>query len=186
MATRRTAAGGQDRLSDPADGAGQPDFPTAARLAGRRLGPCDPVGARLAEDRHMASPRLIPVALRAAPVVTLTVLLGWAIWDVSAIGDGRWIAALFAILGIGTAALVVSFVFHWRGIRAIGLIAIGAGYVGAHALVLGVQLVPALVFLSGLISQGELRILAGRFEPPAVRVPTGTSKVSFGRILSVC
>src|SRR5207244_13296744 len=93
MATRRTAAGGQDRLSDPADGAGQPDFPTAARLAGRRLGPCDAVGARLAEDRHMASPRLIPVALRAAPVVTLTVLLGWAIWDVSAIGDGRWIAA---------------------------------------------------------------------------------------------
>src|SRR5256712_724760 len=165
MATRRTAAGGQNRLSDPADGAGQPDFPTAARLAGRRLGPCDAVGARLAEDRHMASPRLIPVALRAAPVVTLTVLLGWAIWDVSAIGDGRWIAALFAILGIGTAALVVSFVFHWRGIRAIGLIAIGAGYVGAHALVLGVQLVPALVFLSVLISQVELRILAERFAP---------------------
>src|SRR3989442_5725325 len=121
MATRRTAAGGQDRLSDPADGAGQPDFPTAARLAGRRLGPCDAVGARLAEDRHMASPRLIPVALRAAPVVTLTVLLGWAISDVSAIGDCRWIAALFAILGIGTASLAVSFVFYRRRIRGIVL-----------------------------------------------------------------
>src|SRR5438128_10178246 len=133
MATRRTAAGGPDRVPDPADGAGQPDFPTAARLAGRRLGPCEAVGARLAEDRHMASPRLIPVALRAAPVVTLTVLLGWAIWEVSAIGDGRWIAALFATLGIGTAASVVSSVFHWPRIRAIGPIAIGAGYVGPHS-----------------------------------------------------
>src|SRR3989442_3897483 len=123
MATRRTAAGGQNRLSDPADGAGQPDFPTAARLAGRRLGSRDPVGARLAEDRHMASPRVIPVALRTAPVVTLALLLGWAISDVSAIGDGRWIVALFAILGIGAAALTASFVFPWRGIRAIGLTA---------------------------------------------------------------
>jgi len=113
----------------------------------------------------MASPRLIPVALRAAPVVTLAVLLGWASWDVSTIGDGRWIAALFAILGIGATALILSFVFHWRGIRALGLIAIGSGYVGAHALVLGVQLVPALVFLSVLISQVELRILAERFAP---------------------
>ena len=113
----------------------------------------------------MASPRVIPVALRAAPVVTVAVLLGWAVWDVSAIGEGRWVVALFGILGIGAAALILSFVFHWRGIRAIGLIAIGAGYVGAHAFVLGVQLVPALVFLSVLISQVELRILAERFAP---------------------
>ena len=113
----------------------------------------------------MASPRVIPVALRAAPVVTVAVLLGWAAWDVSAIGEGRWVVALFGILGIGAAALIFSFVFHWRGIRAIGLIAIGAGYVGAHAFVLGVQLVPALVFLSVLISQVELRILAERFAP---------------------
>lgn len=113
----------------------------------------------------MASSRLIPVALRAAPVVSLAVLLGWAIWDVSAIGDGRWITALLPVLGIGAAALITSFVFRWRGIRAIGLIAIGAGYVGAHALVLGVQVVPGLVFLSVLISQVELRILAERFAP---------------------
>ena len=113
----------------------------------------------------MASPRLIPWALRAAPVVTLAALLGWAIWDVSAIGDGRWIATLLAILGVGAAVLIISSVFHWRGIRAIGLIAIGTGYVAAHAFVLGVQLVPALVFLSVLISQVEQRILAARFAP---------------------
>jgi hypothetical protein len=113
----------------------------------------------------MASPRLIPLALQAAPVVTLAALLGWAIWDVSAIRDGRWIAALLPILGVGAVVLVLSSVFHWRAIRAIGLIAIGAGYVAAHAFVLGVQLVPALVFTSVLISQVELRILAGRFAP---------------------
>jgi len=113
----------------------------------------------------MASTQLIPPALRAAPVVTLALLVGWAVLDVSAIGDGRWAAALLAILGIGAAAVILSVVLRWRRIRPIGLIAIGATYVGAHAFVLGVQLVPALVFLSVLISQVELRILAERFAP---------------------
>ena len=113
----------------------------------------------------MASTQLIPSALRAAPVATLALLVGWAILDVSAIGDGRWAAALLAVLGIGVAAVILSVVLRWRGIRPIGLIAIGAAYVGAHAFVLGVQLVPALVFLSVLISQAELRILAERFAP---------------------
>lgn len=113
----------------------------------------------------MASPRLIPIALRAAPAMVLAFLLGWAIWDVSAIGDGRWDVALLVILSLGAVAMVVSFVFHWRGIRVVGLIAIGAAYIGAHALILGVQLVPALVFLSMLISHVELRVLAERFAP---------------------
>ncbi|TLZ96916.1 MAG: hypothetical protein E6J97_08670 [Methanobacteriota archaeon] len=113
----------------------------------------------------MASTQLIPPSLRAAPVVTLALLVGWAVLDVSAIGDGRWAAALLAILGIGAAAVILSVVLRWRGIRPIGLLAIGAAYVGAHAFVLGVQLVPALVFLSLVISQAELRILAERFAP---------------------
>src|SRR5947209_8173515 len=162
---RRTAAGGPDRSPNPAHGARQPDLAAAARRASHRLGPGDPVGARPQEDRHMASTQLIPSALRAAPVVTLALLVGWAILDVSAIGDGRWAAALLAILGIGVAAVILSVVLRWRGIRPIGLIAIGAAYVGVHAFVLGVQLVPALVFLSVLISQVELRILAERFAP---------------------
>jgi len=113
----------------------------------------------------MAATQLIPSALRAAPVVTLALLVGWAVLDVSAIGDGRWAAALLAVLGIGAAAIILSVVLRWRGIRPVGLIAIGASYVGAHAFVLGVQLVPALVFLSVMISQAELRILAERFVP---------------------
>ena len=113
----------------------------------------------------MASTHLIPSALRAAPVATLAFLVGWAILDVSTIGDARWTAGLSAVLGIGAAAVILSVVLRWRGIRPVGLIAIGAAYVGAHAFVLGVQLVPALVFLSVLISQVELRILAERFAP---------------------
>ena len=113
----------------------------------------------------MASTQLIPSALRAAPVVTLAFLVGWAVLDVSAIGDGRWTAGLLAVLGIGAAAVILSVVLRWRGIRPVGLIAIGAAYIGAHAFVLGVQLVSALVFLSFLISQAELRILAERFAP---------------------
>src|SRR2546429_4939529 len=111
----------------------------------------------------MASTQLIPSALRAAPVVTLAFLVGWAVLAVSAIGDGRWAAGLLAVLGIGAAAVILSVVLRWRGIRPIGLLAIGAAYVGAHAFVLGVQLVPALVFLSLVISQAELRILPERF-----------------------
>src|SRR2546428_376281 len=165
METRAAAAGGQDRVPNPADRAGQPDLAASARRAGGRLGSRDPVGARLEEDRHMASTRLIPVALQTAPVVMPALLVGWAMLDVSAIGDGRWSAALFTVLLTGVAAVILSAVLHGRRIRAIGPIAVGAAYVGAHAFVLGVQLMPALVFLSVLISQVELRILAERFSP---------------------
>ncbi len=113
----------------------------------------------------MASTHVIPTALRAAPGVTLALLVGWATFDLASIGDSRWSAALFVVLAIGAAAVLFSVVLRWRGIRALGLSAIGASYVGAHALVLGVQLVPALVFLSVLISQVELRILSERFAP---------------------
>src|SRR5437867_11874003 len=117
MEARRTAAGRSDRPPNPAHGAGQPDLAAAARRAGRRLGPGDPVGARPQEDRHMASTQLIPSALRAAPVVTLALLVGWAILDVSAIGDGRWAAALLAVLGIGGVGVILSVVLRWRGLR---------------------------------------------------------------------
>src|SRR3989442_13450211 len=112
MAAGRAARGGPHRVPDLANGAGQPDFSAATRLTGRRLGSCDAVGTRLEEDRDMASPRLIPLALRAAPVVTLAALLGWAIWDVSAMRDGRWIAVLLSIVGVGAAVLLLSSAFH--------------------------------------------------------------------------
>src|SRR5439155_628090 len=91
---------GPDRIPDPADGARQPDLAAATRLASRRLGSRDAAGARPTEDRHVASTRLIPVALRAAPGVTLALLVGWATLDVYAIGEPRWSAALFTVLSV--------------------------------------------------------------------------------------
>src|SRR2546429_9578317 len=127
----------------------------------------------------MASTQLIPSALRAAPVVTLAFLVGWAVLAVSAIGDGRWAAGLLAVLGIGAAAVILSVVLRWRGIRPIGLLAIGAAYVGAHAFVLGVHLVPALVFLSLVISQADRRFLAKRSAPPYQPAPRDQERIRF-------
>src|SRR3989442_13595487 len=108
METRAAAAGGQDRVPNPADRAGQPDLAASARRAGGRLGSRDPVGARLEEDRHMASTRLIPAALQPAPVVMLALLVGGAMLDVSAIGAGRWGAGLCTFLFTSEPAATLS------------------------------------------------------------------------------
>src|SRR5207247_372225 len=49
--------------------------------------------------------------------------------------------------------------------RCRGLLALGTTYVVSHAFVLGLQVLAALVFVSLLIAQVELRILAERFAP---------------------
>src|SRR5439155_1101302 len=54
---------------------------------------------------------------------------------------------------------------HRRWARWSGLLALGTTYVVSHAFVLGIQVLPALVFVSLLIAQVELRILAERFAP---------------------
>src|SRR5207253_7499389 len=86
---RGAAPGGPDRIPDPADGARQPDLAAATRLASRRLGSRDAAGARPTQDRHVAPTRLIALALRAAPGVTLALLIGWAPPEAYAIGSPR-------------------------------------------------------------------------------------------------
>src|SRR5438046_7421751 len=49
--------------------------------------------------------------------------------------------------------------------RWIGLVALGSTYVVAHSFALGIQLTAALAFLSLMIVQVEIRILAERFAP---------------------
>ena len=113
----------------------------------------------------MAATRLVPVALRGAPQVTLAVLGTWAVLDVLGIHDGRWsLAFLIVVLG-GLSFIVLSAAFHWDSIRPIGLVGLGGGYVTAHAFFLGLDVVPALIFLTLLIGHVELRILAERFAP---------------------
>ena len=113
----------------------------------------------------MAATRLVPVALRGAPQATLAILGTWAVLDVLGIRDGRWsLAFLIVVLG-GLSFIVLSAAFRWDSIRPIGLGGLGGGYVTAHAFFLGLDVVPALIFLTLLIGHVELRILAERFAP---------------------
>ena len=95
----------------------------------------------------MASTRLIPVALRAAPGVTLALLVGWATLDVYAIGEPRWSAALFTILSIGVAAVTLSVVVP---ILAADLAV--AGIVPATTIPTAIALAGALVAVVALLA----------------------------------
>ena len=113
----------------------------------------------------MAASRVIPGVLRAAPLAALAFLVVWGASDVLAIGDRRWSLSLLEALVAGVVLLGVSAAIRSRFVRAMGLLTVGASYLIAHAFVLGVPLVPALLFVSILIVHVELRILAERFAP---------------------
>ena len=113
----------------------------------------------------MAASRVIPGVLRAAPLAALGFLVVWAASDFLAIGDRRWSLSLLEALVAGVVLLGVSAAIRSRFVRAMGLLTVGASYLIAHAFVLGVPLVPALLFVSILIVHVELRILAERFAP---------------------
>src|SRR2546427_272076 len=95
----------------------------------------------------MAATQLIPSALRAAPVVTLAFLVGWAVLDVSAVGDGRWAAGLLAVLGIGAAAVILSVV----GPILAAALAV-AGIVPATTIPTAIALAGALVAVVALLA----------------------------------
>jgi hypothetical protein len=113
----------------------------------------------------MAASRVIGTALRAAPSVAFALLVVWSIADLLSIPDPRRAFPLLGLAAAGVALLVLGTRFHSRSTRTAGLICVGAVYLVAHTFVLGIDLVPALVFLSVLIVQVELRILAERFAP---------------------
>jgi len=112
----------------------------------------------------MAAPRLTS-PLQAVPLALLVVLEVWVAIDLSSIGDRRWAVGLGLVWIASILLFALSAVFRWRLARWIGLVALGSAYVVMHAFVLGVQLLPALAFISLLIAQVELRILAERFAP---------------------
>ncbi len=113
----------------------------------------------------MAASRVISIALKAAPLATLALLVVWSIVDMLSIPDPRRAFPLVGVVAVGVALLFFGARFRSRSTRTLGLICIGADYLIAHAFVLGVDLVPALVFLSVLIVHVELRVLAERFAP---------------------
>ena len=113
----------------------------------------------------MAASRMIAIVLRAAPSVTLALLVVWSILDVLSIPDPRRGFPLLGLAAAGVAFLLLDPKFRARSTRTLGLVCIGAAYLIAHAVILGIDLVPALVFISVLIIQVELRVLAERFAP---------------------
>ena len=113
----------------------------------------------------MASPRVSAPALRFAPTALLIGLEAWVAWELVSIFDRRWTAGLSALFAVNLVALALARVARRRWPRWIGLLALGSTYVLAHAFALGIQLVAALLFVSLMIVQIELRILAERFAP---------------------
>lgn len=105
------------------------------------------------------------MALRAAPLATLAALALWAASDALVIGGGRGSVLVLESLAFGIAALVAAAAFRWTWVRPIGLGAVAIAYGAAHVFFLGIQLLPALVFLVVLICHVELRILEARFAP---------------------
>jgi len=107
----------------------------------------------------------VTTGLRAVPLALLVALEAWVVIDLLSVDNVRW-AAVFGVVWIANLAfLAVAAVSRWRFARWAGLVGLGGAYVGMHAFVLGVQLLPALVFVSLMIAQVELRILAERFAP---------------------
>ena len=113
----------------------------------------------------MAASRVVAITMREAPSATVALLVVWLIVDVLSIPDSRRGFPLLGLVAAGVALLLLGANFQARSTRTFGIVCIGAAYLIAHAVVLGIDLVPALVFISVLIIQVELRVLAERFAP---------------------
>lgn len=103
--------------------------------------------------------------LSAVPLVVLGSLQVWAFIDLVSASHTRESIPLGLLWAAGAVFLAVGDISRWRWTRWVGLPALVGAYLGLHAFVLGVQLLPALGFVTLLIVQVELRILADRFGP---------------------
>jgi len=131
----------------------------------------------------MASSRLMSPTLRWTPIAILALLESWVAWDLLAVPDRRWITALALPFVANLAFLLLSRGAHRRWARWCGLLALSTTYVVSHAFALGVQVLPALVFVSLLIAQVELRILAERFAPLFLTTITSAQQRQIGSAL---
>ena len=87
----------------------------------------------------------------------------WTVSDLLGIGEIGSTMTLMELLAVGIAVLIVAHVLRRPWLRPMGLTVILAVYVAAHAILLGIQVLAALVFVVLLITHVELRILADRF-----------------------
>jgi hypothetical protein len=111
----------------------------------------------------------MPIAVRIAPFVTLGALIAWTASDVLAVAEPRLFQAFAALLAIGGLALGLGNLPGWRWAQPGGLIALGLSYLGAHVIVLGVDVVAGLAFVTFLFIHVEARSAAERFAPVYAR-----------------
>ncbi len=117
----------------------------------------------------MAPACMRSVAVRSAPFVTLTILVVWTALDVSAISEPRLFQAFIAFLAVGTIALALANVPGWGWAQPSGLVSLGLSYYGAHIIVLGIDVIAALSFLTLLFVHVEVRASSERFAPVYAR-----------------
>lgn len=103
--------------------------------------------------------------LRSAPAITLAALVAWTAIDVAAVQVPGWTTTLPSLLAIAILASAASAIRKLRPIGPLGLFALGAAYLGARLVQLGLEIVPAVVFVTLAIVHIELRSLVERFGP---------------------
>lgn len=104
-------------------------------------------------------------ALRAAPAVTLILLAVWTFLEILKTPGLRWVGSLLSIFVFGLGLVALAFAIGWTWGRPFGIACIALAYFASHAFVLGISVVPDLVYLTIAIAHVELRILADRFAP---------------------
>ena len=123
----------------------------------------------------MASAPLMPVALRIAPFVTLTALVLWTGFDVLAVTEPRLFQTFAALLVIGTLGLALANLPGWGWAQPGGFVALSLSYFGAHVIVLGVDVLAGLAFVTLLFVHMATRSSAERFAPVYAR-PLGSEE----------
>ncbi len=106
---------------------------------------------------------MIAGTLRAAPLVSLGLLVVWTGWDVARVDVPGWDRFFWALLLVSAGLIIVGHAPWGMWFRRLGLVGLGTAYLGAHIVSLGVQVVPGLVFVTVFLGHMELRVLADRF-----------------------
>ncbi len=106
-----------------------------------------------------------PAILSALPLMVLSILAAWVVWEVIGLGSVRALQAGLILWGFAIVCLVLGLRYRAPSMRRSGLLILGFLYFGLHVLFLPLDLIPALAFLTLLLVHVELRVLAERFAP---------------------
>jgi hypothetical protein len=113
----------------------------------------------------VASARVTVLLLWSLPVAAVALLAAWALLDFLLIPRTETAQELGVVLLGGLASIALGLRFGVRSLRQLGFVLVVASYFGAHVLVLPMDPVAALLYLTLALLALELRLLAERFAP---------------------